>query len=638
MAWRRAIGRLFCLGLAAIALIAGTVLSTPLWLGPLIAWQASSRLARPVTIGHLSLHLGDPIITIADDVVIGNPGGFAQETEPFARISRLTVRIDVTASVRRQAIVIASAEVERPVLRVIATEDGRKNYSLPTASSSPIGAFNVLDGHARVSLADLQAECEVTFTTEHETGRASATRIIAEARGIYAGEPVVVQVAAGLPSDTQNPLQGWPVEIAVQNGPTQASVKGTLQEPFSLRGVIADFVIAGPDMALLRPLTDVPFPVTPPYELRGKLDLADGVYRITDAKGRLARSALEGTMTIETRPGQRPAIKAALQSRSVDLRDVVSLLSGGPGSPGTPGQTPQQQAQAARAERKTLASPRILPQTPLQLGKLGAVNLHLSFRAARIQGAAMPFDNLSFGMDLVDGEIALHQLNFGIGQGRLSGDFRLTPRTKEAVQARGNIHFERVDVGRLLWASGGYRGHGALNGTIDLQGTGRSVAEILAGADGTASLWMRDGELSSLLVDLAGLRLGSALLSSLAGSPTTNVECFLADLALRRGVLSTRTLLLETADAVTEGVGAVDLANERVDIRLRTQSRHLTVGVLPAPLLISGTLKGPRAAPDPAAAAGHGGLAGALAALPTVQLGVGDAQRCKILLSQLRKG
>src|SRR3954469_2885376 len=32
---------------------------------------------------------------------------------------------------------------------------------------------------------------------------------------------------------------------------------------------------------------------------------------------------------------------------------------------------------------------------------------------------------------------------------------------------------------------------------------------------------------SCLLVDLAGLRLGSALLSSLAGSPTTNVECFL---------------------------------------------------------------------------------------------------------------
>ena len=58
-----------------------------------------------------------------------------------------------------------------------------------------------------------------------------------------------------------------------------------------------------------------------------------------------------------------------------------------------------------------------------------------------------------------------------------------------------------------------------------------------------------------------------------------------------------------------------------MEVRLRTQSKRLTIGVLPAPLLISGTLKDPRAAPDPATPAGRGGLAGALAALPTVQLG-----------------
>ena len=116
---------------------------------------------------------------------------------------------------------------------------------------------------------------------------------------------------------------------------------------------------------------------------------------------------------------------------------------------------------------------------------------------------------------------------------------------------------------------------------------------------------MLGGELSSLLVDLAGLRLGSALLSALEGSPTTHVECFLADLALRRGILSTRTLLLDTADAVTEGTGEVDLGQEGIQIRLRTQSKHLTVGVLPTPLLISGTLQEPRAGPDPNTPAGR---------------------------------
>jgi AsmA family protein len=68
-----------------------------------------------------------------------------------------------------------------------------------------------------------------------------------------------------------------------------------------------------------------------------------------------------------------------------------------------------------------------------------------------------------------------------------------------------------------MLASGGSRGSGALNGAMHLAGTGRSIAEILAGADGAASFWMLGGDLSSLLVDLAGLRLGSALFAALEG-------------------------------------------------------------------------------------------------------------------------
>jgi uncharacterized protein involved in outer membrane biogenesis len=149
---------------------------------------------------------------------------------------------------------------------------------------------------------------------------------------------------------------------------------------------------------------------------------------------------------------------------------------------------------------------------------------------------------------------------------------------------------------------------------------------------------MAGGELSKLLADLAGLRLGSALLSSLGGDARARVQCFVADLALRRGVLSSRALLLETEDAVTEGEGAVDLGRERVEVRLRTESKRLTLGVLPTPLLVSGTLKEPRAAPDPAAPAGRGGRAGAPAALPTVQLGAGDDPRCEGLLGRIRRG
>ena len=70
------------------------------------------------------------MIVSADDIVIGNPPGFAPDDEPFARIPRLIVEIDLVASLRRGAIVIASVELEHPAIRAIETGDGQENSPL----------------------------------------------------------------------------------------------------------------------------------------------------------------------------------------------------------------------------------------------------------------------------------------------------------------------------------------------------------------------------------------------------------------------------------------------------------------------------------------------------------------------------
>ena len=638
MARRRAVRWLLCSGLAAVVVIVAIVISIPYWIAPLIERYASASLARPVTIRDVALHWGDPTTLIADDVVIGNPPGFARDEEPLVRMARLAVGIDLAASLRRRSIVIASVEIEQPTIRAIETEDGQENYRLPSTSRPQIGRISVLNGRAHISLAGLHTDLELTFATERGPGEAGSTRIVAEARGKFAGQPVEAQFASGLPSFAQDTSEILPIEMAVQSESTQASVKGTVQDPFGPGRAKGDFLIAGPNMAVLTPLTGASLPLTPPYKLTGKLDFASEVYRITDAKAQLGRSEAEGGLTVTMRPRQRPEITAEVLSHNIDLRDLGSPLGSKSGAAGTPGQPPPQKAQVARPEGKSSASPRLLPHETLHVAKLDWADVHLTARVQRIQGGSMPLDDLAVGIDIVDGAMTLHQLSIGIGQGRISGDIRLMPKADETLQTRADLQFERVDVSRLMRASGSSQGSGALNGAVHLAGTGRSIAEILAGADGAASFWMLGGELSSLLVDLAGLRLGSALLSALEGSPTTHVECFLADLAVRRGILSTRTLLLDTADAVTEGTGTVDLGQERIQIRLRTQSKHLTVGVLPAPLLITGTLQEPRAEPDPNTPAGRGGIAGALAALPTIQLGIGNAPHCENLVSQARKG
>ncbi len=74
------------------------------------------------------------------------------------------------------------------------------------------------------------------------------------------------------------------------NGPTRAFLKGTVQDPLKLRAASVGLLLAGPDMELLNPLSGIPFPPTPPYELGGKLEYADSRFHLTDVAGRLRRS------------------------------------------------------------------------------------------------------------------------------------------------------------------------------------------------------------------------------------------------------------------------------------------------------------------------------------------------------------
>jgi AsmA family protein len=642
MAQRRILRWSLWAGLAIVGLTTAAVLSSSLWLGPLAARQASAVLGRPVEIERLHLRLGSPVAVIAEGVVIGNPLGFLPGEEPFLRIPRLTVWLDAGAYLRRQAIVIPLIELDRAVTRAVSTADGRTNYSFKfdanrtrDASIPEIGAMRIIDGRARVSLAGLRADFEVALSSVDAAGQEQRT-IKAEARGTYADQSLDATFLANALPSLRDPTADWPVELHVTNGPTRASLRGTLQVSPTPRAASLDLQLAGPDMALLRPLTGIPLLPTPPYDLGGKLDYTEGRFHFTGVAGRVGRSDVEGTLTVIQRP-ERPELTAELRSRSVDLHDIAGLLGGEPGPPGTPGQTPQQQKRAAQVREQARANPRLLPDKPLNLPKLRGLDAHLVYHAERIQGRSMPLDDLTLRMDVVDGALALRPLSFGVGAGRIVGDILVTPAADEAVETRAEVRFERLDLARLMQATGRHQGTGALSGMARVEGTGRSIADILGHGDGALALSMTDGTLSKLLVDLTGLRLGSALLTSLGGEARTRIECFVADLALRRGTLSTRALLLETEDAVTEGQGLLDLEHEHVEMRLRTASKHLAVGVVPVPLLINGTLKAPSAAPDRAEGA-NGGIASALAALPTIQFGIGDDQRCEGLVRRARRG
>ena len=78
----------------------------------------------------------------------------------------------------------------------------------------------------------------------------------------------------------------------------------------------------------------------------------------------------------------------------------------------------------------------------------------------------------------------------------------------------------------------------------------------------------------------------------------------------------------------------MNLRDERLDMQLRTESKHFSIGSLHAPINIGGTLKNPAIMPGgelalrTGAAIGLGFIFPPLAALPTIQFGTGEDHRC----------
>jgi uncharacterized protein involved in outer membrane biogenesis len=391
-------------------------------------------------------------------------------------------------------------------------------------------------------------------------------------------------------------------------------------------------------MATLYPLTGIPIPQTPAYDIAGNLDYAAGKIRFDHFAGRVGSSDLEGDIAVDpngapandTSDGKkRPDLTATLTSRNINLADLGGFIGATPGQTNEAGTTAANRAAVAKAE----ASPKLLPQTPINLPKVRAADIHLRYDGHHIEGRSVPFDSLKVALDIDNGRIQLHPIDFTVGTGSIAGTIDLAPVGND-VRANADIDFRRVDVSRLMAATHAFHGQGVIGGEAKIDGTGASLAQLLGHGNGELKLFMNGGDLSALLIDLSGLEFGNALLSALGVPQHADIHCMVTDFALVNGVVDTKAFLIGTSESNITARGTINLDHETLDMQIRTIATHFTIGSLPGPINIGGTLKSPSILPG-AEVAVRGGLAVGLgvlfpplALLPTIQLGLGQDNAC----------
>lgn len=166
---------------------------------------------------------------------------------------------------------------------------------------------------------------------------------------------------------------------------------------------------------------------------------------------------------------------------------------------------------------------------------------------------------------------------------------------------------------------------------------------MLGSLQGTASLWVREGQLSHLVVEASGIDLAETLGLMLSGDRQLPMQCAVMRFVAREGLLRSELGLVDTPDTTVLINGNVSLAQEQLDLQVMAHPKDFSPLSLRSPIRLHGSFSQPQVQLD----AGRIGLkvlaAAALAAItplaaviPLIDPGGATTQGCEQALQRLR--
>jgi uncharacterized protein involved in outer membrane biogenesis len=248
---------------------------------------------------------------------------------------------------------------------------------------------------------------------------------------------------------------------------------------------------------------------------------------------------------------------------------------------------------------------------------------------------SLPLDDMDAHLKLEAGLLRMVPLNFGVAGGDVRSTIRMDAREKN-IRTQATISARGLDLAKLFPdAKLTQDAVGRIGGEVDISGNGNSIAAMLGSADGDIALGMGRGQISNLLLELAGIDIAEALKFLITKDRKVPIRCAFGDFAVADGLMQSRALAFDTQDTLIVGSGKISLKQETLDLELRPRPKDRSILALRSPLVIGGTFKDPSFRPDfkrlglrGALALALGSIAPPAALLATLELGPGKDSDC----------
>ena len=615
------------------------------WLREPLNRYVSDKAGRHFEITRkLDVKVGRTTRILADGIEIANPE-WASDPQ-LLKAEGAEIQIELLPLLDRR-IELPLVELRKPELGLQVEADGRRSWALGRDTADPhnipqIGALVVDRGTMHFIAMHHGADIHTDFAIEAvapQTATKPAMPLTFRSKGTWQKEPFTAQGRTGNVLYLSGPLQHpFPLEVSATAGAASLRASGSIASLATLEGADAVVNLQGRDLADLYKLVGVVLPATPRYSLHGNVSKQGKVWHVRQIDGKLGNSDLTGELSFD-RTHDVPLLTGKVQSRSLDFDDLAPLV-GLPEQPRSAAALPQvagprpAPVQNARAARDP--SSKVLPRAGLDLARLKAMEADVSYAAVRVTHVKqLPLDRMNVHVRLKGGVLQLDPMNLGVAGGSVAGRLRIDGNSNPAV-VEAHLNARALELNKLfprvtlMQAS-----FGKIHGDADLKGRGNSVAQMLGTSSGGVALLMGRGEISNLLLEIAGLDGGEIIKFLIGGDQNVTLRCAAAAFDVNGGLMNSRALVLDTSDTVIYGNGQVSLANESIDLTLRPYPKDMSILALRSPLKVAGNFAGPKIGPEKGALASRAGLALVLGAVnpllalaATVETGPGQDANC----------
>lgn len=573
----------------------------------------------------------------ADDIVLGNAAWSSQPVMAQAEHIRFSVN---PLGLLRRELRIPSLSLDAPDVLLVRRKDGSSNWTFKPKDESGwqtrIGRIAVNKGSVRLS--DEARRLELKGEVDTIDGSDNDPYLLGwRISGHYQDEPIRGEGRSGMLA-IQGSEARYPIETGLKIGKpgaqTHVEAKGFLDRPRDGPMVDLQVNVAGASLAQLYPLLGIALPDTRPYTTRGRLTGTPGVsWNYRDFDGRIGTTDIAGELRFLLKmPGtdghgsqalDRPRLEGKVVSKRLQFGDLAPLV--GINTAGKP---------------ESMPSGRLLPDSPWRPERWRKIDTDIEFTAHSVaRRELLPVDSLVTRIRLEEGVLTLAPLEAGIAGGKLSGKLRLDGG-KQPLRGEMSLSARHLKLGRLFDDPLMKGSTGEINADASLRASGKSIAGLLAGADGELRSVVNGGTVSRVFLDKIGLNVSSLVAAQMFGDKQVRINCALSDFEIAKGVMRPRAFVIDTEEARIKVDGTIDLGKEKVAMTVYPESKGWRLISLRSPIHVEGNFRKREVTVDRGMLALKAGTAAALgllgpvvvALIPLVHVGPEEGNQCGELL------